>query len=57
MNVLPGGMGIYNLKILRDGSDENIYSYQDDYEEMAENFWEMMKIDLSISLLNLMQTK
>lgn len=34
-----GGMGIYNLKILRDGSDENIYSYQDDYEEMAENFW------------------
>ena len=49
--------GDIQFKNLRDGSDENIYSYQDDYEEMAENFGEMMKIDLSISLLNLMQTK
>ena len=51
-----GGMGIYNLKILRDGSDENIYSYQDDYEEMGK-FWGNDRISLSIFLLNLTLTK
>ena len=39
MNVLLAVWVIYDIKILRDGSDENIYTYQDDYEEMAENFW------------------
>jgi dipeptidyl aminopeptidase/acylaminoacyl peptidase len=27
------------MQILRDGSDESIYTYQEDYEETAEKFW------------------
>lgn len=34
-----GGMGVYDMKILRDGSDESIYTTQDDYFEIAEDFW------------------
>ncbi len=47
---VAGGMGVYDLKILRDGTDGNIYTYNDDYEEMAEDFWgndEARHIDFS----------
>ena len=47
---VAGGMGVYDLKILRDGSDGNIYTYNDDYEQMAEDFWgndEARHIDFS----------
>jgi len=36
---VAGGMGVYDMMILRDGSDESIYTKQDDYEETAEKFW------------------
>ena len=36
---VAGGMGVYDMMILRDGSDESIYTNQDDYEETAEKFW------------------
>ena len=36
---VAGGMGVYDMKILRDGSDESIYTYQDNYEEIAEKHW------------------
>ena len=36
-------MGVYDLKILRDGTDGNIYTYNDDYKEMAEDFGATMK--------------
>ena len=36
---VAGGMGVYDMQILRDGSDESIYTYQEDYEETAEKFW------------------
>ena len=47
---VAGGMGVYDLKILRDGTDGNVYTYNDDYEEMAEDFWgndEARHIDFS----------
>ena len=47
---VAGGMGVYDLKILRDGTDGNIYTYNDDYKEMAEDFWgndEARHIDFS----------
>ncbi len=47
---VAGGMGVYDMKILRDGSDESIYTYQDDYFEIAEDFWgsdEEQHIDFS----------
>jgi dipeptidyl aminopeptidase/acylaminoacyl peptidase len=47
---VAGGMGVYDMKILRDGSDESIYTYQDDYFEIAEDFWgsdEKQHIDFS----------
>ena len=36
---VAGGMGVYDMKILRDGSDDSIYTRQDSYEETAEKFW------------------
>ena len=36
---VAGGMGVYDMQILRDGTDDSIYTRQDDYEEMAEKFW------------------
>lgn len=36
---VAGGMGVYDMQILRDGTDDSIYTRQDDYEETAEKFW------------------
>ena len=36
---VAGGMGVYDMLILRDGSDESIYTRQDDYDELGEEFW------------------
>ena len=36
---VAGGMGVYDMKILRDGTDGSIYTYQDNYEEIAEKHW------------------
>ena len=58
---VAGGMGVYDIKILRDGTDGNVYTYNDDYEEMAEDFWgndEARHIDFSpVSNANKMKSR
>ena len=31
-------MGVFDLKMLRDGTDGSIYTYQDDYDELMEDY-------------------
>ena len=33
-----GMMGVFDLKMLRDGTDGSIYTYQDDYDELMEDY-------------------